>query len=180
VKPESRLKPVASSLQLSLIFDSMDSKELAFFFDACRRGDEKDVSKFCELFPELIDAKDAKGFTALIIAAYNNQPSIVSILLSAGANPDSQDLSGNSALMGASFRGYPEVAELLLEGGANPDLRNGQGAPALIFAATFGQLAIVEKLINRGAEKNFTDSRGKTALDHAILQENEAMIQLLR
>ncbi|MGZ8536860.1 MAG: ankyrin repeat domain-containing protein [Flavisolibacter sp.] len=157
----------------------MDSKELAFFFDACRRGDEKDVTKFCELFPELIDEKDAKGYTALIIAAYNNQTTIVSILLNAGANPDSQDLAGNSALMGASFRGYPEVAELLLNAGANPDLRNEQGAPALIFAATFGQLEIAGNLIKRGADKNLVDSRGKSALDHAVLQENEAMIALL-
>ena len=158
----------------------MDSKELAFFFDACRRGDEKDVKKFCELFPELIDEKDTKGYTALIIAAYNNQPAIVSILLKAGVNPDSQDLAGNSALMGASFKGYPEIAELLLEAGADPNLRNGQGAPALIFAATFGQLAIAEKLIKRGADKTLVDSRGKTALDHAVLQENEKMIELLK
>ena len=59
----------------------MDSKELAFFLDACRRGDIGDVTQLCQLFPNLINAADFKGFTPLIIAVYNNQAAVVDILL---------------------------------------------------------------------------------------------------
>src|SRR5690349_5690422 len=97
----------------------MESNELAFFIDACRRGDAADVTKVCELMPELINAADAKGFTPLIIAAYNRHPVVVDILLRNGAEPDAGDISGNTALMGASFRGYKEIVQQLLDGGAD-------------------------------------------------------------
>lgn len=116
----------------------MDSKELAFFLDACRRGDVNDVIQLCQLFPDLINAADVKGFSPLIIAVYNNQPEVVDILLQNGADPNAQDLSGNTALMGACFKGYVPLAEKLVAAGTDVNLRNGQGAPALTFAATFG------------------------------------------
>lgn len=158
----------------------MDSKELLFLLDACRRGDAADVSKMCELFPDLINAQDAKGYTPLIIAAYNNHPSIVALLLQQGALPDAQDSAGNTALMGASFKGYQEIVQLLLQAGADVNLRNGQGAPALTFAATFGQLEIARMLLEQGADAGLPDSRGKTPMDHAVLQENQPMIDLLQ
>lgn len=158
----------------------MDSKELAFFLDACRKGDVADVNKMCELFPELINAADTKGFTPLIIAVYNNHPQVVKLLLQNGAHPNAQDLSGNTALMGACFKGFKECANLLIEEGADVNIRNGQGAPALTFAATFGQLEIAKMLLASGADKTFTDSRGKTPFDHARMQENEALMALLQ
>ena len=158
----------------------MDSKEISFFLDACRRGDIADVGKMCELFPELINAPDARGFTPLIIAAYNNHPAVVALLLQNGALPDTGDSAGNTALMGASYKGYSDVVQLLLDAGADVNLRNGQGAPALTFAATFGQLEIARLLLQHGAATEVPDSRGKTPMDHAVLQENTAMMELLQ
>lgn len=158
---------------------AMDSRELAYFLDACRRGDTGDVTQLCQLFPNLINMADIKGFTPLIIAVYNNQPEVVDLLLQNGADPNAQDQSGNTALMGASFKGYVSLAEKLVAAGADVNLRNGQGAPALTFAATFGQLAIARLLLQHGAAADYSDSRGKTSLDHAIMQENEEMIALL-
>ena len=158
----------------------MDSKELSFFLDACRRGDTGDVSKMCALFPDLINAQDGKGFTPLIISVYNNQMDVVVQLLQAGALPDLQDSAGNTALMGASYKGYKDLVPVLIEAGADVNLRNGQGAPALTFAATFGQLEIASQLLHAGADTSLQDSRGKTPLDHAVLQENAAMIDLIQ
>jgi ankyrin repeat protein len=158
----------------------MDSKEMAFFLDACRRGDTADVAKMCELFPDLVNEKDPKGFTPLIIAVYNNQLAAATLLLDHGADPDSADASGNTALMGACFKGFEDAADLLLSRGAQVNVRNGQGAPALTFAATFGQMGIARRLLERGADRTLADTRGKTPLDHARMQENEAMINLLQ
>src|SRR5687767_12839947 len=65
---------------------TMDSKELAYFLDACRRGDSSEVTQLCQLFPDLINAADGKGFTPLIIAVYSNHQEVVDILLQNGAN----------------------------------------------------------------------------------------------
>jgi ankyrin repeat protein len=157
----------------------MNPNQLAYFLDACRRGDTADVEKICSLLPELINAADAKGFTPLIIAAYNNQPEVVRILLQNGADPNAGDMAGNTPLMGAAFKGYVEIARILIEQGTDINQRNGQGAAALTFAATFGQTAIARMLLEGGADTSFQDSRGKTALDHARIQENEEMIELL-
>jgi len=158
----------------------MEQKEHAYFIDACRRGDLEEVQQMCGLFPQLINEKDVKGFTPLIIAVYNNQPGVASGLLQHGAVVDAQDAAGNTALMGACFKGYNDLAALLLNTGAAINLRNFQGAPALTFAATFGQLQIAELLLKSGAYSNLADVRGKTSMDHASMQENSAMVELLQ
>jgi ankyrin repeat protein len=157
----------------------MELKEQAYFIDACRRGDTKEVKQLCDMFPELINARDAKGFTPLIIAVYNHQAAVADILLANGADVNVQDFSGNTALMGTCFKGYADLADKLLEAGADVNIRNGQGAPALTFAATFGQLQIAEKLLQKGAVIDFQDARGKTPLDHARIQENDVMAALI-
>ncbi len=158
----------------------MESNELAYFLDACRRGDAGEAEQLCNLFPELINSKDAKGFTPLIIAVYNNQQAVTVVLLQHGADVNTQDAAGNTALMGACFKGYNELAATLIKAGASVNLCNFQGAPALTFAATFGQLEIAELLLQNGAEITLKDSRGKSSLDHALIQENSAMVALLQ
>jgi hypothetical protein len=149
-------------------------------FDACRRGDSAAVEQILSEHPELVNARDMKGFTPLILAAYNEQPQIVELLLASGADIDAQDAAGNTALMGVCFKGYKDIAKKLIEAGANVNLRNSNGAPALTFAATFGHLQIAEWMLQKGADLSLPDSRGKTPFDHAVIQENEAMIELFQ
>ena len=158
----------------------MEFTEQVAFYDACRQGDIKQVETLYATNPALIHTEDTKGFTPLIIAVYNNQPSVVAFLLSKGATTAESDMSGNTALMGVCFKGYKEIARMLIEAGADVNQRNSQGAPALTFAATFGHLEIAEMLLKNGADQSLKDSRGKTPLDHSILQENEEMIKLLQ
>ena len=96
-----------------------------------------------------------------------------------GANINAQDVAGNTALMGVCFKGYKDIAKKLINAGADVNIRNANGAPALTFAVTFGQLQIAEWLLQKGALSDLPDARGKTSLDHAIIQENEAMIELI-
>ena len=149
------------------------------FFDACRQGDLQLMQASYANDNTLIDTEDARGFTPLIIAVYNNQQHAADFLLRNGAKADSQDASGNTALMGASFKGYKYLAEQLLLAGADVNQRNYQGATALTFAATFGQLEIAEMLLQKGAEIFVRDVRGKSPIDHAVIQENEPMVVLI-
>jgi len=149
-------------------------------FDACRRGDLTVVQQLCAANPELVHAVDAKGFTPLILAAYNEQPAIVQFLLASGADINVQDAAGNTALMGVCFKGYKDIAKMLMDAGADVNVRNSNGAPAITFAATFGHLQIAEWLLQHGADLSLRDSRGKSPVDHAVIQENEAMIELFQ
>ena len=149
-------------------------------FDACRRGDLPAAEQLVKDNPALVNAIDMKGFTPLILAAYNEQAGIVDFLLQAGADVNARDAAGNTALMGVAFKGYRTIAKKLIDAGADLNVRNSNGAPALTFAATFGHLQIAEWLLQKGADPSLADSRGKTPFDHDVIQENEAMIELFQ
>lgn len=148
-------------------------------FISCRNGDLEAVNNICNIQPEKIHQVDAKSFTPLIIAVYNNQPAVVQLLLQKGARVNDADISGNTALMGVCFKGYKDIAEMLIKAGAEINQQNNTGSSALIFAATFGQLDIAQLLLDNGADVYLADSRGKTPLDYAALQQNDTMITLL-
>jgi ankyrin repeat protein len=148
-------------------------------FDACRRNDRSLVEKIYQSFPDSIHEADIKGFTPLILSVYNNSVEVVDFLLQKGAKTSGQDAAGNTALMGVCFKGYTELAQKLVEAGADVNERNSNGATALTFAATFGHLKIAELLLQNGADMNVPDSRGKTPLDHARIQENWPMYDLI-
>ena len=66
----------------------------------------------------------ANYFTPLYLAASNNYPELVKVLLSPGTNleiqrPDGSYQKGFTALTVATLYGHTEVARLLLEAGAN-------------------------------------------------------------
>lgn len=147
-------------------------------FDACRQGNIEKVKELYEENPDVITTSDFKGFTPIVLATYNNQPEVVDFLLEKGAKIDSED-GENSALMGVAFKGYTEIARKLIETGANVNQRNANGATALTFAATFGHIDIAKMLLKKGADIYVPDSRGKTPLDHARMQENWEMYDLL-
>ena len=153
--------------------------EATEIFDACRRNDRAVVEKIYEAHPDSIHATDMKGFTPLILAVYNNSADVVDFLLQKGAKTTGQDAAGNTALMGVCFKGYTELARKLVEAGADVNERNANGATALTFAATFGHLEIAELLLKKGIDVSLQDSRGKTALDHARIQENWPMYDLI-
>lgn len=145
-------------------------------FEAARSGDIKAIE---EMGKVNLDTADARGFTPLILAVYNNEYEMAAYLLKNGANPNAQDKSGNTALLGTCFKGLPAFTRLLLQNNADVNLANYNDATPLIFAATFGHKEIIEILLANKADKTAKDNRGNSALDHAKMQENEAVISLL-
>ncbi len=148
-------------------------------FNASRTNNKAEVEKYIAAGVS-VDTTNSRGFTPLILAIYNDSFEAASYLIEKGANVNAQDMSGNTALMGATFKAYPRMVDLLLNAKANVNQKNLNEATALIFAATFGQQEIAKKLLAKGADKSIQDKSGKTALDHATLQDNTAMIDLLK
>lgn len=84
----------------------------------------KSTEQGVDFFPE---AKDAKGRTALHIAAAQNNKKAIRILWEMGADLDARDKAGNTPLHKASAKEKCGSVRLLLVSGADRWLRNGKG-----------------------------------------------------
>jgi hypothetical protein len=107
---------------------------------AARAGDVERLRQVVS--PLSINRIDAKGYSALMLAAYHGHTDAVRFLLEAGADPNTRDQSGNTVLMGAAFKGHLEIVELLVRADAAIDARNPKGQTALNFAQMFGRSAV--------------------------------------
>jgi ankyrin repeat protein len=93
-----------------------------------------------------IDERDARGYSALMLAAYTGSAEAFTYLLQQGADPNSVDAAGNSVLMGAAFKGHLEMVQQLLAARVNPNARNHAGLTARDFAENFGRTAVAQLL----------------------------------
>ncbi len=117
-----------------------------------------------------IELIDELGNTALIVAAAENQQSILNLLLEHGANVNAQSKDGTTALMNSAVHGNLEVAKTLIKAGSKIDLKKSDGETALVGAVQYGHLPMVELLLSEGANANvvktgtFKDGAGLTPL----------------
>jgi hypothetical protein len=149
------------------------------WFDAARVGRVDILSALYDAHYPL-DSKTHAGYTALILAAYDEQPAALDYLLKAGADPCIGDRNGNTALMGALYKGELTIARRLLKTRCPIDQTNNAGETALSFAALFARLEILPDLVARGADPNHIDARGETSLVIARLQGNTEAAAALR
>ena len=137
-------------------------KLVELLFDACRSGHDEGVAALLRAGVD-IEVLDARGFSPLVIASYNNQLDTTRLLLDHGARPDGPEgFAGNTALMGVAFKDYVPIAELLIARGADVNYRNGSGQTALMTAALFGRDAIIDLLLAHGADASIADNTGNT------------------
>lgn len=118
------------------MFTEIDIYELA------RNGDIE-AFKGLNLNQEQINVKNHKGYSPLMLAAYNGHYRLAEYLLFNGADANSIDHGGNSILMGVAFKGNVEIAALLLSAGAHVEYTNAKKQTALIMAKMFGRSEMV-------------------------------------
>jgi uncharacterized protein len=149
------------------------------WFDAARVG-RVDILRALHDAHYPIDSRTSSGYTATILAAYNDRPEALDYLLGAGADPCRADRSGNTALMGALYKGYLGIARRLLDAHCPIDQANNAGQTALAFAALFGRHDMMRELVARGADPNHVDVQGDTPLAVVVKQGNHDSASLLR
>jgi ankyrin repeat protein len=91
--------------------------------------------------------------TDLMLAAWRQDPKLVSALIAAGADVNAVDAGGNTALMWSAYSDYadPETTRILIQAGSKIDARNQKGESALTWARRRGETEIVRLLIAKGA-----------------------------
>jgi ankyrin repeat protein len=116
-----------------------------------------------------VDARDAHGSTALMIAADFANLTMVHALLEAGADPNATSARGTPlhwASGGACTR-------RLLAAGAAVDARNGRGRTPLHSGATLERIAA---LLEAGADARALDEHGAGVLHHDVQAEAMALL----
>jgi ankyrin repeat protein len=178
--PSLRLPADASKLQSLPGLQAVDAHRYdQEWFDAARVGRVDILGALYDAHYPL-DAKTHAGYTALILAAYDEQPAALDYLLQAGADPCLSDRNGNTALMGALYKGELAIARRLVKTPCPIDQMNNAGETALSFAALFGRLEILPELVALGADPNHIDARGDTSLMIARKQANAEAAAALR
>lgn len=123
-----------------------------------------------------INAYDDRGFTPIILAAYNGQLATVEALIAHGANACRPDRDqGNTAQMGVAFKGEDAIAARLLKAGCDVNARNHAGQTALMMASLFNRTRQVDMLLAAGADRSVRDAAGRTAGSIATDQGNAPM-----
>lgn len=117
---------------------------------------------------ELINYRNERGETALIVAAGRRDEEWTGFLLNSQADPNLGDRAGNTPLIAAARAGFFDGVGWLLGAGAKVDAANRAGETALIVAVQARQPLIVSLLLNAGADPDRTDAiAGFSARDYA-------------
>jgi ankyrin repeat protein len=128
-------------------------------------------------------------WTALHVAAQNDNAEIAGLLLDKGADANAKSLqSKQTPLMTAADYGSKKVAQLLLDRGADPNAKDDNGTTPLLFAIdpnnwngavdAEAETEIVRALIAKGADPGVTKN-GWTPLMYAAARNKPEIVKLL-
>ncbi|MDD4927845.1 MAG: ankyrin repeat domain-containing protein [Gallionella sp.] len=148
------------------------------FLTAAETGNCAALALFLEAknSPEI---RDNRGWTPLMIAAFNGMDEAVALLIRHGADVNALDLGGNSALHWAAFSGHLSCAKQLIDNHALINIRNNFGWSPLFQATTRNRPDVVSLLIASGANLDSAADDGYTALHKAAASGYSEIVQLL-
>ena len=116
------------------------------------------------------------GETILHTAAgRTNNPTIVILLLEAGADPNARDDWGSTPLHRGVHNANLVVTSHLLAAGADPNIRNNRGNTPLKSAPLVNR-ALVSMLLEAGADPNIRGNYGYSTLHNAVRFGNPAPV----
>lgn len=101
--------------------------------------------------PASVNHATQRNETPITMAALNNKPQAISLLVSNGANIDAVERHNRTALFIAVTNGSVEAAERLLVSGANPNIADEKRNSALEQALFHHQDSLAQKLLAHGA-----------------------------
>ena len=138
-----------------------------------RAGDAAAVARMLELDPELLQARNEQGISAVLLACYLGRREIRDLLIKKGAHLELHEAAAAGDLQ--------RVKELVEE---NPQLAKSyspDGFPVMALAAAFGHEDVARYLRGKGAEINAvaTNGTGYTALTGAVASSHASLVKWL-
>ncbi len=150
----------------------------ASLIKACAAGNFELARNIIELGAD-VNARDRRGYTALIWAVDKRFAQIVDLLLNSGANINLGDGFGYTPLIWAVDRDDLACVKKLLERGASVDSADGKGVTPLMWAAIKKRRDIARELLSRGADAGRLDHRGYSALSYALEKKCDDMVEMI-
>lgn len=116
-----------------------------------------------------IETRDARGRTALLLAATSDRVEVARLLVAMGASPDALDDGHDTPWLVTGVTGSVRMLEALLP--AKPDLtiRNRYGGVSVIPASERGHVDYVRRVVTTGIDVNHVNDLGWTALLEAVV-----------
>jgi uncharacterized protein len=148
------------------------------FHRAAETGNHAAIEIFLEAHVNT-EIHDERGWTPLMLAAFNGHNEVISELIKHHANIAARDLLGNTALHWAIDSGQTASAKLLIENRAEVDAPNDSGLTPLFRAIMRRRLGDVLLLIDSGANLNVTTHDGSTALHKAAAAGYTEVVRIL-
>ena len=147
---------------------------------AVEEGNFNQVKELLEKSPVLLDERNERGSTPLLIASYNGHLNIVKFLMEKGADKDIRNNRGSSALNLAAYGGHLEIAKYLVENGLEVDKPSPTGFTPLIHAVFTGHNDVAEFLLEKGADITAADSGwGGRPIHWACSRGNAQSVKML-
>ena len=139
--------------------------------DAAGRGDLTRVERLLAAGAG-VDARDARGRTALLAATHANHVAVARRLIAAGADVNAKDDIEDSPFLYAGAEGRLEILKMTLSAGADLRSTNRYGGTALIPACHHGHVETVRALLATGIDVDHVNRLGWTALLEAVILGN--------
>ncbi|MGE5561754.1 MAG: ankyrin repeat domain-containing protein [Bacillota bacterium] len=150
------------------------------FIDAVQKRDGDKATSLIATHPTIIDTRDGRGDTGLIIAIRASDPDWTGFMLNKGADPNLQGAGGDTPLIAAAKAGFDQAVGWLLGLGAKVDTPNRAGETPLIIAVQQRDTRMVKELLAAGADPDRTDNvAGYSARDYANRDARARDIQKL-
>ena len=138
------------------------------FMNAVRERDGNKATELLSSRPTVVNTRNVKGETALIIVISRSDDLWMRFLISKGANVNFAASNGDTPLIAASRVGFTGAIEVLLALGAKIDAANRMGETPLITAVQQRELEAVKLLLEKGADPDKKDTAaGFSARDYA-------------
>jgi serine/threonine-protein phosphatase 6 regulatory ankyrin repeat subunit B len=142
--------------------------------------DKRKIDEILEHRPELVNARNREGFTALYLVCGPPGPiDMAEFLIEKGADVNARMANSETALIMAVTSLQPEIVRLLLSNGADPDATTGGGDHVLFIAAQQGRKDLIKLLVEHGANVNAKNRDGQTILFYDMILKDNGFIKTL-
>lgn len=126
-----------------------------------------------------VNARNAHGETALMLAAIKGHLDIAKALLARDADVNQTGWTPLHYAASGTLAQQTDVVALLLEHHAYIDAGSPNGTTPLMMAAQYGTDASVQLLLSEGADPTLKNQLGLTAVDFALRAEREELANTL-